>query len=47
MISLIVSLWEVFSGYFEPTNVLYIEKGSHNSNSFYQQIYDTDMSKPG
>ena len=30
---LIIFLREVFLDYFEPTNVLYVERGSHNSSN--------------
>ena len=29
---------EVFSDYFEPTNVLYIDRGSHNSDNFVKKL---------
>ena len=33
-IFLIIFLKELFSDYFKPTNVLYRDRGSHNSGNF-------------
>ena len=36
-------LREVFSDYFEPTNVLYIDTGCHNSGNFINKYMQTHV----